>query len=259
MMLGRIFVWVKAYKNIHFIKDYATAMKHTFSSITLLIISTILFTSCHPSNNKNKDNTSQKTTKNEVIDTFFLKIKGKNASIIPGESIGVIQVGKRTQEINKLNLGQPAKSDAGMCKSLNQWTYGTDSTHFKNLTIFSECSGKDSMRPHIQWVRTNDPKFRTKNNLQTGSSLKAIKSIYDTLALVATYHLKDSSLVNILSAPKKGITFEINTDDNRLSSKDSCLALIIHPETQQIPRYYFSFYNDLKLKAQPEIVIPTKN
>src|SRR5699024_4414082 len=154
---------------------------------------------------------------------------------------------------------QPSKSNADICKSLNRLTYGMDSTHFKDLTIFSECSGKDSMRPHIQWVRTNDPKFRTKNNLQIGSNLKAIKSIYDTLILVATYHVKDSSLVNILSAPKKGITFEINTEDNQMSSQDSCLALIVHSVSQQIPGYYFSFYNDLKLKAQPEMVIPAKN
>ncbi len=213
------------------------------NSILFLFI-TGFVTAC--SGVSNHGNTSNKK---QEIDTFLMKFKGAEARLLPGQSMGKIRVGERSEKINNLHLGQPDKMDAGMCKSLNRWFYGQDSS--QSLDIFSACSGEDQMKPHVKWVRTTDSLFKTKQGLQVGSRLQDIKSVYDSLLSVATYTGQGHALTNIITAKDRGITFEVNTVGKQLTSQDTCKAIIIHAKTEQVPRFYFSFYQNLKIKTNP--------
>lgn len=174
-------------------------------------------------------------------DPFFLKIKGQHADIIPGESIGRFSVGEKTDSLQI--LGTPQKGDAGMCKSLSRWFYGDSSMSIqKELDIFSECDPDDDMRPHIKWIRTTDPTFKTKKNIGVGSTLKEIKSKFDSLVVFATYTaIADSAKMQLWYAKHRGITFEITAG----TSGDSCRAVMVYSSRDKLPSMYFSFYKDL--------------
>ncbi len=180
-------------------------------------------------------------------DSFFRKIKGGNAVILPGRSIGNLQVGEKTDHLQR--LGKPQKGDAGMCKSLGRWFYGRNKDQSKELDVFSECDPDDEMRPHVKWIRTTDPGFKTRSGIGVNSSFKDIKAVYPDLVTVASYTSASDSTQQmiILNARAKGITFEVPAFNNLPQKGGLCTALVVHDPDKKMPSLYFSFYKELKI------------
>lgn len=219
-----------------------------FSFYLFISLLFTITTACNNSNN----NTSNKSITTSLSDAqfvsiknpdpFFLIIKGNQKPfIIPGKSIGSLQVGAKTDSLQK--LGRPQKGDAGMCKSLSRWFYGDSSmASRKELDVFSECDPDDEMRPHVKWIRTNDRAFRTKSDIGIGSTLEEIKSNFDSLVTFATYTaISDSAKMQMLQAKNSGISFEITTGE-----KDTCRAILVYSPKEKIPAMYFAFYKNLQ-------------
>lgn len=226
-------------------------MKGFFACIvTLLTLSGSM--ACNNANNQNAETPIATSLSDaqfvsiEHPDTFLLKIKGDRPLIIPGEAIGRLEVGAVTDSLEK--LGRPDKGDAGMCKSLSRWFYG-DSTLSpkKQLDVFAACDPEDDMRPHLKWIRTTDPLFRTEKGIGVGSTLKEIKENFSPLVPFADYTaVGDSAKMQMLSAKSRGITFEMAVE------ADTCRAIVVYASRERMPALYFSFYPDLKYTDQQQ-------
>ncbi len=218
-------------------------MKGFFAPLIILLL---LFVSWACNNTKNKDSgTSLATSLSDAqfvniahADPFFLKIKGDRSLITPGESLGSLAVGAPMDSLEK--LGKPDKGDAGMCKSLSRWFYG-DSASQEQLDVFAECDPDDDMRPHIKWIRTTDPTFKTAAGIGVGSPWEAIQENFASLDPFASYTAaSDSVKMQMFSAENQGITFEMAVE------ADTCRAIIVYARKEKMPAMYFSFYPDLK-------------
>lgn len=218
-------------------------------SVCLLFSFSIILSSCHQNNSrssaKNKDSTKQaQKAPTTVTDPFYAKIAGKNFLIVPGGSIGKITIGEKTEDLQM--LGRPQKSDAGMCKSLGSWFYG-DSTNGirKELDIFSECDPADSMRPHVKWIRTTDPVFKTENGLGVNSSFEKIKAVFPSMETIGTFTAEnDGHDMVLMNKADAGITFEIEAEKGEPSGK--CRGVVAGKPGEKVPSLYFTFYKDLK-------------
>lgn len=213
------------------------------------LMAVFALSSCHEnsskSNTKSADSTKQVSSQaTEVTDPFYSKIADENYLIVAGKSIGKIAVGEKTEALQM--LGRPQKSDAGMCKSLGSWFYGDSTNEIKKeLDIFSECDPADSMRPHVKWIRTTDPAFKTEKGLGVSSAFAKIHEAFPSLEPIGTFTAKnnghDMVLMNDINA---GITFEIEAEKDKPSGK--CRGVVVGKPGEKIPSLYFSFYKNLE-------------
>ena len=200
---------------------------------------------CHSNSKKSSTETNSVSIKTENEDSvalFSQKISSESKSIVPGKSVGDIHIGDKPEQIVE-RLGKPSKGEAGMCKSLNRWFYG-EKTSQKSLSIFSECDPNDDMRPHVQWIRTTDPEFKTTKGLAVGSTTQEIEKTFPDMEILGNYRdtLTNEKIV-LLTNFKKGITFELS-----LSQTGTCRAILINKAEKTPPLAYFDFYPELKLE-----------
>lgn len=219
----------------------------------LLLCPLIWMSACQSNGNKSKkESTLPFLSEAQYVtihkpDTFFLKIKGPRPLITPGGAMGRFSVGEKTDSLQALR--RPDKGDAGMCKSLSRWFYGDSSRPPRNeLVIFSACDPDDDMRPHIKWIRTTDPAFKTTEGLGVGSSWKALSKVYPDVETVATYKTDDSTAVDMVHPTGEGITFEVRAPKGKPRAKDTCVGVVVHAGDTKMPSMYFPFYNDLQIR-----------
>ena len=223
----------------------------------LLLCPLLLAGACQNNSNKSKNEVALPSlSEGQFVtihkpDTFFLKISGPQPLIAPGGAIGRFSVGEKTDSLQVLR--RPDSGDAGMCKSLSRWLYG-DSSHEprKELVIFSACDPDDDMRPHIKWIRTTDPAFKTAGGLGVGSNWKALSKAYPDVETVATYQADDSTTVEMLHVKDQGITFEVRAPKGTPRAKDTCVGVVVHGIATKMPSMYFPFYHNLQIRPSGE-------
>lgn len=202
------------------------------SGVCLFFFLSILFFGCIQQRNSGTTETDEP----QKTDSFFLKLAMPNPLIVPAVSIGNIKVDQRAEELTF--LGTPQEGDAGMCKSFESWLYGSEN----RLSIFSECEGSDSMRKHVQWIRTNDARFQTKDGIGIGSTFDELQSLYSPLEKTAVYLSEDSIKTAIFSAVGQGISFEVQEKDPK-----ECVGILVHKKDRKMPSMYFPIFKDLEL------------
>jgi hypothetical protein len=248
---NRTQIFYDFYDDHRFFYPTFIVLKEIMKSIFLFgLMAVFAMSSCHENssknNTKNADSTKQANSAQTraVNDPFYSKIADENYLIVPGKSIGKLKIGEKTEELQM--LGRPQKSDAGMCKSLGSWFYG-DSTNGirKELDIFSECDPADSMRPHVKWIRTTDPVFKTEKGLGVNSSFEDIQTVFPSLEAIGTFTAKnDGHDMVLMNDVHTGITFEIEAEKGKPSGK--CRGVVVGKPGEKVPSLYFTFYKDLK-------------
>lgn len=130
-----------------------------------------------------------------------------------------------------------------MCKSLGQWFYGKENLK-RSLIVFSECDPGDEMKPHVIWIRTNDPAFKTKEGLGVGSTIEEIQLVFPNLEILGTYgDMLSKKTIVLLNAQKAGITFEVEKE-----AMEICHAIMVNEPGKSPHIAYFDFYPGLELE-----------
>src|SRR5690625_2579247 len=159
-------------------------------------------------------------------DSFFNKISGKEALIIPGKSIGVFKVNVQTKRFYK-NLAKkvtlPKRQKGGVIMTGS--TYGAQWYYWNGTTtkyVFAEGSKvtfnqkkKDTGPSVIQMLRTTDPRFQTKEGLGVGSSFAEITKAFNKLKRSFVYEsYPGKEHIALYSSAPKGIVFEMASHNN---------------------------------------------
>ncbi len=155
-------------------------------------------------------------------DSVFLKITAHQSPvIIPGKAIGRIEIGASSDSLH--HLGPATDAGAATCHYIGIWKYGSHQQH--KLTVVSACDPDDDMRPHIQWLYTNDPTFKTASGLGVGSTIGEIKAVFPGMRIPITYLADDGMLMLLHSVKKQGIAFAMTS-----GKKQICRAVILFSE-----------------------------
>src|SRR5699024_5561087 len=155
-------------------------------------------------------------------DSVFIKIVGHQSPlIIPGKAIGDVAIGASSASLNQ--LGPATDGGAATCHYIGIWRYGHNQ-HY-NLTAVSACDPDDDMRPHIQWLRTNDSAFKTASGLGVGSTIEEIKAVFPGMRIPITYQADDGMLMLLHSVKEEGIAFAMTSGKTQV-----CRAVVLFPK-----------------------------
>lgn len=140
--------------------------------------------------------------------------------ITPAKSIGHIFINDDVASAIKL-LGKPDSSDAAMGSSLMVWFAKHDVNGYRTSVFSHHNNGaKDEAFSRVQKILVTSPWFKTADHAGVGSPIDSIKHNY-ILKPTSTYKLKGDK-VQVYTDLDKGISFEINTTDNK------CVGVVVH-------------------------------
>jgi hypothetical protein len=152
--------------------------------------------------------------------------KNTNHLIVPGKSIGLINLNEEAEVVQKL-LGKPAKADAAMGKSLQTWFTDRDSkagdaVAHQTTIYFSRNMGATDENSRVKQIRITSPFFYTQNHLSTKVKLATFRNSFPAAKKTALYTLpRTKEQVTIYDDIKAGIAFETDPAGN-------CLGITIH-------------------------------
>lgn len=173
-------------------------------------------------------------------DTIINEESSANKVIIPGKSIGNIEIG---MDDSRLEIfGKPDMSDAAMGKAWLTW-YGKKPDEHNNktqLNVYTAYKDTGMRAKTVQQVRTTSSFFETADGLHVYASLNDIKQLYPKLKKVAVY--KDEGReIDIYDAQQQGIAFEVvNANQQQI-----CTGIIIHKPGVKVTQVYVSLHPDM--------------
>jgi hypothetical protein len=200
-------------------------------NIFTLLLCAALFACNQPSKKENTANTTDTGRVQQPIlddslakspastDTSKIKTVTATQLIIPGRSIGNIQLGEDVATVST-TLGRPDSSDAAMGSSLMVWFAKHNQAGYRTSVFAHRNMGaKDEIISRIQKILITSPEFKTADGLGIGSLEADIKISYD-LKPTSDYKNK-AGKVQVYTDLDKGISFEIDTTGK-------CVGIVVH-------------------------------
>jgi len=164
------------------------------------------------------DNLDQRTAVLAALD---------DAQLVPGKSVGKIQLGEAAPDLNSI-LGKPQAGDAAMCKSWSRWQWG-DPLHV--LEVFESCDPKQNMKKTVQQIRFSGLPYETHDHISLKSTFAKIQETFAGLKAVATFKDKATGKQMVIMDQKQdGIAFVFNSQDNQ--PQGNCQMIIVHQPGQ---------------------------
>ncbi len=204
--------------------------------ISLLLL---LLTGCKENRNGNASETVQTTDKKDSSSAQGSDQK-TSLTIIPGERLGTLELGKEVAVVLKDSLGEPLHQDSAMGKSSQTFALKSRDINGRNaiLSIFTSThnNGNIDGKRGLLAARTNATVFVTKNGLKVGSQYRQIQRNFKLVKLGtftddgATYSLYDTNA---------GIAFEVNNDS-------ICTGIGIHKAEELATDSYLPIYDTFK-------------
>ncbi|OYU81788.1 MAG: hypothetical protein CFE23_02590 [Flavobacterium sp. BFFFF1] len=153
--------------------------------------------------------------------------------INPGISIGMTAIEESTSKLAA--LGQPDESDAAMGKAWLTWYAKNQDTMPDELNIYTTYKDKEMNEKVIRQIRVTSSEFKTKEGINTQSSLAEIKSLFPNIQPVGKFDHPDNKIeVMVYDDAQSGIAFEIENPHG----KDRCSAIIVHPKNKKVTEEY---------------------
>ena len=160
--------------------------------------------------------------------------------IVPGKSIGHVQLGITSNELNSM-LGKADSGDAAMGKALMFWLSKDDSGEQDYLAVYTaaDFSGANEGQHRVEQVQVTSPQFQTQNHISTGKTLGQIRQQFDGLQRLAYYTDSNKQQVYIYDDQAQGIAFEIPLSDS------TCTAITVHNKGEDVTETYLPIHPDL--------------
>ncbi|MFC5270960.1 hypothetical protein [Adhaeribacter terreus] len=152
------------------------------------------------------ENTSEETSQ---------EVSGKNETIVPGKSIGLIKLNEQAEVVYKL-LGKPNLTDAAMGKMLATWfteanLSDPDTTAYQTNIFFVRNMGSAEESALAKQIRITAKQYKLGNGLAINSDLKTIQASFPEMKKAATYtSARTKQKIDVYHDSVAGITFEIN-------------------------------------------------
>lgn len=166
----------------------------------------------------------QKDTLNAELSTAFTK-----TLIVPGESIGFIQLNENAMEVYD-KLGNADAGDAAMGKATAEWVEDLDTIKY-STSIYTVRDTGDNPAALIKRIRVTSPKYRTATGIGTNVLLKDLKGKYK-LEKVNGYQNRGREIE--VYADMEGIAFEID-------QHQKCIGIVVYEKGNLHPETYFGF------------------
>ncbi len=201
-------------------------MKLKTAYILLMVLVSFGIISC-----KNNSDSEDKISDSSEADTQIMPgntmgktdaiIKNKNEVnadwlLVPGISAGQTQLNENADNLFQ-RFGAADGGDAAMQKAVAVWYAQHDSTSYSTAVYTARNTDSPTIAKVLQ-IRVTSPVFKTTNGIHTTSSLPDIQNEFQ-VEKTETY--QDAGNSYSVYDSKKGIAFEINSDDK-------CVAIIIH-------------------------------
>lgn len=178
------------------------------------------------------DTTATETTSaQDTPDSLYL--------IIPGESIGQVQIGATAERVNSI-LNKPDSGDAAMGKALFFWLSKSANTPNHMVAVyFARNMGVGNENLLTRQVLVTSPRFTTSDGISTGSTMAEIRQQYTPLKPLGYYPGKQQERVYIYDAAEQGIAFEITEADS------TCTAIAVHKKGESISSTYLPIHQNV--------------
>jgi hypothetical protein len=169
------------------------------------------------------------------IDTAT-NIAASNDTIVPGKSIGKVEMGMIDTSLQIL-LGKPDFSDAAMGKAWLTW-YGKKPDEHNNktqLNVYTSYSDTGMRDKSVQQIRTTSSFFRTVQNIHVYSSLDDIKIAFPGIKKISQ-SADDAKKFMVYDDVNNGIAFEIiNANGQQI-----CRAIFVHVKGKGVRDIYIA-------------------
>lgn len=134
--------------------------------------------------------------------------------IVPGRSLGMIEIGKENKEALPA-LGKATSEDGAMGRFWSTWVGKGGG----RLDVYSHRNDVGDRVP-VEIVRATSPRFRLTNGLHPGSPASDLRKAYPGAKRAGFYTAADGR-VDVWDEPRKGLAWEVDP-------KRRTLALLVH-------------------------------
>ena len=183
--------------------------------------------------------TDTTATEVSITDTTGEKPVSAQQLILPGQSIGTININENADSVLS-KLGKPDAGDAAMGKSLSTWYAKHDTSGYETQVFFSKQMGTADEASRVKQIRITSPWFKTMDYMSTGMHLQTIESKKEfSLKKIARYTNGNRQFF-IYNDADAGIAFEI--DDRNV-----CTGIIVHEPGKDVNASYIAFHPNAQL------------
>ncbi|WP_091378206.1 hypothetical protein [Mucilaginibacter mallensis] len=190
-------------------------------------------------NRPNSKATDTAATEVNITDTTGEKPVPVEQLILPGQSIGTIDINENSDSVFR-KLGKPDAGDTAMGKSLSTWYTKHDISGYKTQIFFSKQMGAADEVSQVKQIRITSPWFKTMDYMSAGMHLQTIESKKEFNLKKSAQYTDGGKLYFIYDDADAGIAFEI--DD-----KNVCAGIIIHEPRKDATASYIAFHPNTQI------------
>ncbi len=183
--------------------------------------------------------TDTTATEVSITDTTGEKPVSAQQLILPGQSIGTININENADSVLS-KLGKPDAGDAAMGKSLSTWYAKHDTSGYETQVFFSKQMGTADEASRVKQIRITSPWFKTMDYMSTGMHLQTIESKKEFSLKKTARYTNGNRQFFIYNDADAGIAFEI--DDRNV-----CTGIIVHEPGKDVNASYIAFHPNAQL------------